>query len=171
MSEFKKVVPGQRVKIPAELWNTMQDSAEDFLRRRSNRSTEAGQSFRRDSGIVLVMNSSGSDLDRMAALGLGDPLIPPSDSEDEFVAHLAIEGLALDSGDFTGRFAVLLEPCGDGEIALAAVTGVAAALVDIASADDLFAEADIASGHLISASSGSARQTTHVGAHIMGGTG
>lgn len=122
----------------------------------------AGPSDARD-GIIRILNQTGQGLDQGAVVGLKDPLILPSENTFEFGSTLCFNGVVPTDGsgestDYRGQFAVLLEPCGAGDIAAAIVAGVTAAKLSVTAAGDKFADIkhdDVTA--LKTGSSGSAR--------------
>ena len=71
---MQKVRSGNPLVIPAQAYNAFIDAAEDYRRRTSLIGQKAEQSFRQAS-IVLVRNDSGSNQNRLAALGIDAPII------------------------------------------------------------------------------------------------
>jgi hypothetical protein len=119
---FKKVQPGQRLKITAEAFNAFVDAAR-AVREHKQFGTDASQFFRQ-SGIVKLRNASGADQGRFAVLGLTEPIILPAANETEFKRQVTFEGVVPARNDHKGKFAVLLEPVAAGKIGLAVVAGV-----------------------------------------------
>jgi hypothetical protein len=119
---FKKVQPGQRLEITAEVYKAFLDAAR-AVREHKVFGTEASQFFRQ-SGIVKVRNASGADQGRFAVLGLTEPIILPPDNLDEFKRQVTFEGTVPVKNDHKGKIAVLLEPVAAGKIGLAVVAGV-----------------------------------------------
>jgi hypothetical protein len=116
---FKKVQTGQRLTIPAEAYNAFIDTA---LAARGRQQFGADASpFFRQSGIAKVKNLTGAHRERFAIVGLGNPLILPSENEEEFKRQIAFDGLPPSQ---SGRLAILLEPIPAGKIGLAVVAGV-----------------------------------------------
>jgi hypothetical protein len=154
---FKKVQAGQRIAITAEAYNAFIDAAQ-AVREHKQFGTEASQFFRQ-SGIVKVRNTSGTDQGRFAILGLSEPIILPSANEIEFKRQVTFEGVVPAKNDHRGRFAVLLEPIANGKIGLAVIAGVVPVRLKV-DPDQLYDRAEIIdadSGKLLNVPHGSAR--------------
>ena len=106
---FKKVQRGDKLRIPAETFNTFIDAAKDFRQRTQNRGQKPLPTFS-DSGIVLVKNASGSDCERFDVLGIEQPIFPPSDNLLSFTNQLSVVGVTPNENRHLGRFVVLQEP-------------------------------------------------------------
>jgi hypothetical protein len=153
--ETRKVKPGDPLEISADSWNAAMDAAR--AHRDSQRDARAHPGTdTRQTGIILVRNSSGADADRLGVLAMTAPLVLPADNEPEALARVALDGDAPAAD--TDPFCVLLEPLADGAIGRAAVAGVAWALVDFSDAGHGFAAPEAGeTGALASAGSGPAR--------------
>lgn len=129
----------------------------DKLDRRGN----IAQHFKQ-AGIVKVRNDTGTDLDRFNIIGLGDPLVLPADSIDEFKRRPTFSG-ETPTAAHAGRFGVLLEPLAQNAIGEAVVAGVVQAQVDIT--DDMhdFCEVATSAEALTSYARGSAQILTSEG--------
>ena len=114
------------------------------------------------SGIVQIVNNSGAALDAFDVLGIEGPYIDPSDGDEEEAlfqcGEPVLSGVTPVDPDHLGKFAILLEPIGSGQVGHARVTGASQAWVDIQTVGDEYA--DILDGDdtkLVSGSSGMAR--------------
>jgi hypothetical protein len=87
-------------------------------------------SFHRD--FVWVVNKCGEDRNQYDILELGDPMILPSDNEDEFRERVVFEGIEPTANC---QFAVLLEPCKDGDLVPALIAGVVQSRITKTSTD------------------------------------
>lgn len=134
---FKKVNPGQPLRIPAEAWNAMLDVV---ARSKGDSIGLGGQGFT-GADSVLVRNDSGSDVDRFGVLEVDGPLILPSDNLDEFQRQTALSGITP-SGTDNAVLAILWEPAADGEIARATMDGLAVVQVDVTDAGHGYADAN-----------------------------
>jgi hypothetical protein len=123
LDPFKKVQRGERLRIPAETFNTFIDAAKDFRQRTQNRGQSSLANFA-DSGIVLVKNASGGDRDRYDILGIERPIFLPSENLLSFTNQLAVIGVTPDEDKHVGRFIVLLEPLKNGLIGRGLISGV-----------------------------------------------
>ena len=120
---FKKVLPGQRVTIPAEAWNAFVDAANYVRARRHNTESDATNEFRQ-TGIVRVRNNTGVALPRFAVLALSSPIIGPAANLQEFKNKVNFEGVTPYDPVADGRFAILLEPLDVNAIGRGIVAGV-----------------------------------------------
>jgi hypothetical protein len=68
------------------------DGAQDFLRRQHQQAQD-GTPAARQSGIVLVKNSSGSDRSRFDILGVDGTVISPADNPDGFKNQVTLIGV------------------------------------------------------------------------------
>jgi len=133
------------------------DAAQDYLQRRHSQGRQAAPVVRH-SGIVLVQNNTGSDLDRFAVVGIDSPIISPTDNELSFTNQAALACDAPSDPTHLGQFAVLQEPLSDGKIGLAMVSGITPVKVDVVDEWHQCADiADGASGNLKSCQLGAAR--------------
>jgi hypothetical protein len=140
---FQKVTAGQRINFSATAWNAFLDAAvahrNGALRVEANAGRELPQT-----AIIRIRNDSGTDLARFSVVGLGDPLIDPADSEAGFLAAVALAGVTP-TIDHLGKFAVLLEPAGDGAIVRAWAAGICPVKLDVSDDEDHGA-ADVTAG-------------------------
>lgn len=130
---MKKVLPGQKLRIPASTFNTIIDAAEDFQRRQINQGSDAIQGFA-SSGVITVRNQSGSFLDQFNVLGLTSVLITPSQNELEFYSRWAMNTETPADGD-EQAFCVLQEPIDNGAMGKALIVGVTPVLMKRASGE------------------------------------
>ena len=119
--QFRKVQPGDPLKIPAEAWNALVDlSQQQKNQRHDQRSNDEGTS--RQTTLAKVRNQTGVDLDRFSVVALGTPIITPAANLTEFKRQVSFQGLVPSAG--TGpRFGVLLEPLKNNFIGTAALGG------------------------------------------------
>ena len=122
--KFKKVQAGQKLKIPAEVWNTLLDVAQRDRNQRHSVDSENAVGFRQ-SGIVKLRNQTGSPLDQFSIVQLNTPIIGPGDNLPEFKRQVTFDGIVPAAG-CGSRFAVVLQPLAPGKIGLAVASGVVA---------------------------------------------
>lgn len=120
---FKKVQRGDRLRIPAETFNTFIDAAKDFRNRTQNVARQR-QLDLPQTGIILVKNGTSDDLDRFHVLGIDRPIFTPGESLFSFQDQIAVVGITPAEDDHLGRFLVLQEPLRAGMIGRACVSGV-----------------------------------------------
>ena len=120
---MKKVQPGDRLKIPAETFNTFIDTARAFRADQQNLGVQPRPELR-DRDVVLVRNNSGADRQRFDVLGIADALFTPEDNLDEFQNRSPLTGVAPAISDHVRRLVVLLEPVAEGALARACLAGI-----------------------------------------------
>lgn len=120
---FKKVQRGDRLRIPAETFNTFIDAAKDFRNRTQNVARQR-QLDLPQTGVVPVKNGTADDLERFHVLGIDRPIFTPGESLFSFHDQIAVVGIAPTEDDHLGRFLVLQEPLRAGMIGRACVSGV-----------------------------------------------
>lgn len=136
---YKKVRPGERLKIPAAAYNGFVDAAK--MARRMDGA--AGVPHWRHGVLVTVQNISEEDQDRFAVMGIDGPLFTPAENLHEFCDYVGFK-VTTPAGEHLKRFVVLAEPIAAGGIGAATVYGTTQAKVDIATEgqeDDRFAGA------------------------------
>lgn len=127
-----------------------------------NRENETPNTNSELSGIIQIINNSGSDLIAFDVLGIEGPYIDPSSGDEEEIlfqcGEPVLSGITPADPDHLGKFAILLEPIASGQIGNARVTGSSQAWVDIQTVGDAYADIlDADATKLISGSSGMAR--------------
>ncbi len=119
--QFRKVLPGDPLKIPAEAWNALVDLSQDQKNQRHDQFSQA-EGTSRQTSLAKVRNQTGVDLDRFSIVALGTPIITPAANLKEFKRQVSFQGLVPGAG--TGpRFGVLLEPLKNSLIGTAAIGG------------------------------------------------
>ena len=123
---FKKVQPGDPLKMAAETFNTFIDAAQDFEARTRGLGQKATvQAPQRT--IIPVKNMSGADRYRFDVLEISQPLFDiNSDAGKERPMAMGVKPSGPSS-----KIAVLLEPAKVQEIARACVSGVTVARVNL----------------------------------------
>lgn len=154
---FKKVQAGQSLDISAQAWNAFLDNARSQKSKKHDELAEPPEMFRQ-ADIIKVRNDSGQDCNRFSVLGIGAPIISPTDNLREFKNQVAVSGAVPQHPQHFGKFVILLEPLRNGKIGRAWVSGVCPAYVYVEDACHNYA--DVADGEvsaLFSRPSGSAR--------------
>jgi hypothetical protein len=149
-----KAAPGDPLRIAAADWNACLDAAA------SNRLRQTGIRDQRSNGVggvlFTVKNSTGADLARFHALGIGDPLFSPTDNADTFKNQFAFDGADMAAGYF-GKFAVAQEAIPADGYGLALVSGLTVAEITVGHETHDRADVDPAGGaRLLSAYYGAA---------------
>lgn len=135
---FRKVMPGQRLQIPAAAYNAFIDAARDFRERQQARDTDQRPELRQ-TGIVRVKNDSGEVRQRFDILGIDRPIFAPDENLDSFKGEVLLVGVVPKS-HHAGRFVVLLEPLAESAIGLAVISGVCPVRVRLDQGGDHFAD-------------------------------
>lgn len=153
---FKKVQAGWPLNIPAEAYNAFVDAAIANKNRQHDRASSVAPIWR-DSTIVRIKNNSSSPVKQFGVLGIDGPAIKPSASLADFQQGVMLSCSTPTMQKHRGRFVVLLEPAGVGEMARAVICG--AAIVQLNMRHELHRFADVddgQSGDLASSHAGSA---------------
>lgn len=157
---WRHVTPGDSVRFQVPLENAKRDAA-NAEQQRQSKDTNDRPDRRREQDVVRIHNLSGSVLQRGDIVGLGDPVIEPSESLDAWWHRPAFKGqlpLWEPQWQHPGRIAVMLEPCAIGAVASAVVSGCVHARVMIRDVNHEYADVDWTTGgvRLTSTDAGSA---------------
>lgn len=145
---------GDPLVITASDHNAFVDAAKAYQQDQRGR---GGGKRRQDGDTVLVRNDTGVAVPRFGVLGLGAPLILPSDNLPGFQNRIALAG-AAPTDDHVGRFCVLLEPLAIDAIGRACIDGSCVARVWMDDEDHVYADIDTdAHEWLLSAATGLAQ--------------
>ncbi|HEY4258590.1 MAG TPA: hypothetical protein VGM98_00460 [Schlesneria sp.] len=126
----RHVHPGDDVSIEAKVWNKVLDDYE----RDTGPSGPRSRAFRQ-SVTALIRNETGQDLPRYGVVGLGAPIILPSDDETEFLSKIALHGLLIDNEDlYDLRWGLTLTPIAVGEFGTVVVQGLCFAKINMSGA-------------------------------------
>jgi hypothetical protein len=151
---FKKVQRGQPLQIPAETYNAFVDAVRSHRSSQHDLLRDVDNQFRQ-STIIKVKNTSGSDLDRFAVLAFADPIVGPTDNLQQFKNQVNLQ--AVVPADPSKRFCVLMEPLANNAIGRAVVAGATPVKIDVKRESDTHAEIKPnETGHLRSSLSGPA---------------
>lgn len=111
----------RRNAIPAALMN----EAIQVLRGQNEQTSAGdGEALFRQAGIVKVRNDSGADREQFEILGLGPPIITPTDNLAEFKRQVTFQGMLPAANTHKSKIAILLEPIRKDRIGRAVVSGV-----------------------------------------------
>ena len=154
--ELKKVTSGQRLRIPAQTYNTFIDVARAYKdNQHSQKAKVAGNVL--PAGQILVRNDTDTDQEQYAVLGIDGPIISPEDNAVEFKRQVAIKGVVPVEGVHEGRFVIIAGPLKPGSLGSAWISGVCPANVELADADDRYVDIqDGVTGQLLSNAHGGA---------------
>lgn len=158
MPDFRPLKPGDRISaISAAAYNAGIRGGIEYLQR-SHPANSPGYAEASQECIIKVRNDSGAAVDRFGVLGLGNPVVTPTDSLGEFQRQIVLIGTTPTAASHTGKFAIMREPVPSGAIGEAFVAG--ACIVQINVTDATHALADVADGDaakLASGTSGAAK--------------
>lgn len=130
MAGFKKVLPGDKLRISASDYNGAMEVAEWF-NRTQRVTTSQNNSVFGYSQVALVRNDCGEDRDRFEILGIGGVVLSPSTAEAGFLEKICVAGVTPSVGTHDHAFVVLLEPIANGKIGRCMIDGVTPARVTI----------------------------------------
>jgi len=118
----------------------------------------AGNRSTRNADIVLVKNSSGSDVARFGVLGISGVIFTPTDSLATFQDQVAVTGVTPTTASHVGKFVVLLDPIANGKVGRGWIAGVCQVQVDVTDTAHKFCDVRNSDrAKLVSSASGSAR--------------
>jgi hypothetical protein len=113
---FKKVMPGDRLAMPAEVFNTLQDLLRKAKAERFNQA-DGGPPQKLPNGMVYVRNDSCSSLDQFSVLGVDGSIFDTCCGEEliTFKGCPALKGVKIPPDGcsalkYEGRFVVIAEP-------------------------------------------------------------
>lgn len=117
---MKKVKPGESLNIPASAYNAFVDAA-IANQNRINQTTQ--NKFIGNKNLILIKNNTGGVLSRLDVVGIGEPLYDPAIQPLDFTDDIIFLGEAPDFDDHVGKWAIVLDGCGDGELVRAINNG------------------------------------------------
>jgi hypothetical protein len=120
--------------IPAEVLNRWQDAADWAARRRLTDKQNTLQL--QPDNVLYIKNRSGGDLDQFSIVRRGDKLVGPDGAETFFFGAACFES---ESPLAASPFAILQEPCADGRLAPATISGHSWCKVNLTDAAHKFA--------------------------------
>jgi hypothetical protein len=142
---LQKVVAGQSMGagFPAATYNAMIDVINAYRRGQLTLQNQ-NKSASRNSGIVLVKNSTGSDLSRGEVVGLDGPIIGSDvESGGPYWHQISLNGITPTSNHVPDLFAITREAIPSGKIGYATVSGVCQTQVYMYSPQDCCAGCEI----------------------------
>lgn len=150
---FKRVRADDKLEIPAAAWNACLDAAEAH-RNGQNGPGGAGNRQFRQADIVLVKNSSGSDVTRFGVLGISGVVFTPTASLPAFQNQVAVTGVTPTTPSYLGKFVVALEPIANGKVGRGWISGVCQVQVDVLNLSHKFC--DVKNGDITKLETGDA---------------
>jgi hypothetical protein len=141
---FKKVMPGDRLSVPAETYNALQDLVKGAKARRFD-SPGPGRAPTLPNGMIWVRNDSGNALDRFSVVGLvGSIFNPAVANELPTWQHCFVLSAAAPLA--WRPFAVLQQPLAIGEVGRAMIMGVTPAVIKFVGLRQRYAVPDFLGG-------------------------
>jgi hypothetical protein len=109
----------------------MHNSLVDLLS--ANQPTTSGGRIvgRSDSTVCLVRNDTGAALPLFGVVGLGDPLITPTENLNAFLGQFQFEGVLAESADYGNKWGLTLMPIADGATGLVRLSGLCHCFLDM----------------------------------------
>ncbi len=145
---LKKVLPGQRLELPAGAFNAFMDAARYVRSHQHDAARDSAQELRQ-TAIVKIRNQTEEDLPRYAVLALGNPIIGPDVNLREFKNKVNFNGDKPGAAPLRQKPVVLLDPLGAGAIGRGILAGVTPVQIDVVRESDRAAElAEDETGHL-----------------------
>jgi hypothetical protein len=150
-ADFRKVRPGQPLRITAKAWNRVLDTV-------STRPEFVGEegAYGRINHVIQIKNTTSSAVPKWGVLLITGVVNDPSVGEASLAQYQDIPILkgSTPSESTAGKFVVAVEPIAAGKIGRAAIDGVVQCKVEIANADDKFVRCKASTAELKTGSSG-----------------
>jgi hypothetical protein len=138
---FKKVMPGDRLAVPAEVYNALQEALQKAKAGRFNQPA-SGPAPRIPPGCLWVRNDGSQPVDRFGILALRDLVFNPSTEFNTFAWDLLATGDTPGPKDAFGHFAVLQQPLAAGQVGVGMVDGVTPVLLNVTHEQAKYADID-----------------------------
>lgn len=158
MGLFDKKQPGQRARPSAQDWNDILDGT--LRARRGDRPHPEQDESGHEATMIQVRNDTGQNLTQFSAVGLGDPVITPTQNLSEFKRAICLKAVVPVAGTHENKWGICLESIAKDAIGTALVSGVVLAKVAFATAETAisgFAEIQSGKTSLQNSASGSAK--------------
>ena len=149
MDPYRRVNPGERLRIPAVVYNELLGLVGPRRGQRTHGPVGT------DPEHVIIRNNSGATVNRFGVLGIDGVIIDPALNGSEFQSRVMLEGTTPGS-EHEGKFAIVTETIKQGKLGRALIDGVATVRVTGAAAS----HCDVSSGdatRLTMSSTGTAR--------------
>lgn len=125
MDFLQRLSPGQKLKgISSRFYNVLVDVVQEKIS--SDAFMSNGMSNLRQA--IQIYNTTGTDLDQFAIVGLGDVSVIPVDDEVQFRDE---QSFIADSPTAAGRFAIIQDPIPDGDIGRGLLFGISKVQVSV----------------------------------------
>ncbi len=113
---------GDPLAISAKDWGDMLRVVEEFRNGRIKFLAPTLETALQSATTVKMLNDSGSNLEQCSVIGLGAPVITPSQNEQEFIHNFAFRTVA----PLPRRWGIVQGPCPAGEIGRVCIAGATA---------------------------------------------
>lgn len=138
---FRKVTPGQPLRISARAWNRVLDTIKPnpgFM--------AISDGVQPAQNTVLIRNKSGHDVPRFGVLGISgveiDPSVDDGKYEKQFAMRPVLTGVTP-AAAHRDKFVVMLEPVKDDAVALGAIGGIIPCKVELKGGNHKYAQAKV----------------------------
>lgn len=128
---FRHVRQGEPLKFSASFHNLTADLLQRDAQRRGFTDTDPGV-FELDPDLILIKNTSSSNVARFQILSLDSSLFSPTTSANAFKERIIFNG-ALPNSNALGLFAIATEPIGTNKIGTAIASGLSQVVVNFGS--------------------------------------
>lgn len=137
MGAFDPKKRGDKGPIPVEAWNAFLVAEQ---KSRAFSDGGAGSKFSRSATIVIVENTTATNVEQFGILGIDAPIVTPTQSEDEFRSRVQLSGVEPAAEHAGGRSVITLEAIAAGATGRAVVSGAIAVKIKTpGDPDDVFA--------------------------------
>jgi len=142
MARYQKLRAGDPVtRISASAYNEMIDMLQWWRSAfRTGGGPVGGTDY--DQGVFLAKNETGGNLAAYSVVGIGGPLITPTDNLTEFKNRTPLSVVTPDIDAHASAFGVALDICGTGAFVRVCVSGLVPVLLDVTNEDDTSAGID-----------------------------
>lgn len=144
---FRKVLAGDKLRIPAEAYNGFIDAA--LAHKNGGLSPRALTSEFGKEGLIKIVNETGVDLDKYGIATIYGPLFSTANGGIErFKKQPVFRAAAVGSAsDYTGTWPIIVaqEPIKDGKVGFAKISGITPVEVDVYTAYDRYASFQVGS--------------------------
>lgn len=147
--DYKKVNAGDALTIPANVWNGLMDVLAEVRGNSSRGRTPLNRAQQLNAGVIMVKNNTGAVLDRFSVVGIGSPIVTPSQNEPEFQRRVVVNA-AGPSDTYKGAWAIVQVSIPIGGWGLAVADGVTVTKVNISNAAHKRCEVQTGSTSLVS---------------------
>src|SRR5687768_12426349 len=112
MAEQQRFTAGQRIRsLPAQELNDAFEAGRALRRGFGPGAAPAGfAGHTNQTGIILVKNTSGSDVERFGVLGIDAPIFTPTENLEGFKTTICLKCVTPTDASHKSKFVILREP-------------------------------------------------------------